>query len=115
ALKNGSTYTFFDGKFNAQTQFNQIQDATAAGKYNAFIILPNDSASVVPAVKQAVAKGIKVAALTFPIGKDYTITTRAQVPGVVMSLVNNPITDGIVTGQRTNALCKGRNPCKIVI
>lgn len=115
ALGNGSTYTFFDGKFLAQPQVNQIQDAVTSGKYNAFVILPNDSAAVVPVVKQAIAKGIKVGALTFPVGPSYTITDRAQVPGVVMSLVNNPVTDGLVTATRTNELCAGKNPCNVVV
>ena len=113
-LNDGSTFTVFDGKFSPTTQVAQIQDAITSQKYNAFVVGPNDGASVVPGVKQAVAAGIKVGALGYPIGPSFTITDRPQVPGVVMSLVNNPTADGTVTASRVKAICANKNPCNIV-
>jgi ribose transport system substrate-binding protein len=114
-LNNGSTFTEFDAKFSPTTEVSSIQDAVTSQKYNAFVVGPVDGASVVPAVKQAVAAGIKVAAIGFPIGPNFTITTTAQVPGVVMSLANNPIPDGTVTAGRVKTLCAGSNPCNVVV
>lgn len=114
-LNNGSTFTFFDGKFSTSAQVNQIQDAVTSGKYNAFVILPISGASVVPAVRNAVDAGIKVGAEAFPIGPSFTEVSKAQVPGVVMSLVNSPIDDGSVTATRANALCEGKDPCNLVV
>jgi hypothetical protein len=48
---------------------------------------------------------------SFPIGPDQTITDRPQVPGVVISLLNNPIADGAITGERTKELCQGKSQC----
>jgi ribose transport system substrate-binding protein len=114
-LNDGSTFTSFDGNFSATTQVSQIEDAITSQKYNAFVVGPIDGASVVPAVKQAVAAGIKVGAIGYPVGPSFTITDRPQLPGVVMSLVNNPIPDGTVTASRVNALCAGINPCNVVV
>jgi ribose transport system substrate-binding protein len=114
-LNDGSTFTSFDSNFSPTTEVNEIEDAVTSHKYNAFVVGPVDGASVVPAVKQAVAAGIKVGALGYPIGPSFTITDRPQVPGVVMSLVNNPIPDGTVTASRVKALCVGKNPCNIVV
>jgi ribose transport system substrate-binding protein len=113
-LNDGSTYTFFDGNFSPTTQVQQIEDAVVSGKYNAFAIGPIDPAAVVPAVKQAVAAGIKVGAWGFPIGPNPVITDSAQVPGVVMTLGNSPYDDGAITAGRAKALCAGQNPCNIV-
>jgi ribose transport system substrate-binding protein len=114
-LGNGSTYTFFDGKFSVSTQVNGIQDAITSKKYNAFVILPISGAAVVPSVRRATQEGIKVGAEAFPIGPSYTETDRAQVPGVLMSLVNNPNDDGSVTAGRANELCEGKDPCNVVV
>jgi ribose transport system substrate-binding protein len=114
-LNDGSNLTFFNGNYSPSTQANQIADAITSQKYNAFIILPIDGASVVPAVKQAIAAGINVGQMSFPIGSDLTITDRPQVPGVVMSLLNTPVSDGQVTGARTATLCEGKNPCNVLV
>lgn len=114
-LHDGSTFTQFDGKFAPTTQVSEIQDAVTSQKYNAFVVGPIDGAAVVPAVRQAVAAGIKVGALGFPIGPSFTNTTTPQVPGVVMSLANNPVADGTVTASRVKALCAKIDPCNVVV
>jgi ribose transport system substrate-binding protein len=114
-LGNGSTYTFFDGRFSVETQVNEIQDAITSGKYNAFVILPISGAAVAPVARRAVDEGIAVGAEAFPIGPSYTVTDRAQIPGVAMSLVNNPNDDGTVTASRANELCEGKDPCNAIV
>jgi ribose transport system substrate-binding protein len=114
-LNNGSTLTFFNANYSPSTQANQIADAVTSQKYNAFVILSVDGASVVPAVKQAVAAGIKVGQMSFPIGTNLTNREQPQVAGVAMSLLNSPVSDGEITGARTEALCKGKNPCNVLV
>jgi ribose transport system substrate-binding protein len=113
-LNDGSSLTFFNGNYSASTQANQIADAVTSKKYNAFIILAIDGASVVPAVKQAIAAGITVGQMSFPIGQDVTNIERPQVPGLAMSLLNSPVSDGQVTGARTKTLCEGKSPCNVL-
>ena len=81
AKDNNATATFFDGGFSAPTQVAQIQDAITSGKYQVFIVQANDGAAVIPAVEQAIAKGIVVVAEFTPIGTRYD-TAEAQVKGM---------------------------------
>lgn len=90
ATKNNATATFFDGNFSAPTQVSQIQDATTSGKYQVFIVQANDGTAVIPAVQQAIAKGIVVVAEFTPVGTRYD-TAQPQVPG--MYYVGDVITD----------------------
>lgn len=68
AAKLGGTLDVFDGQFDAQTQYNQIQTALTSGKYNAFAVEPNDGNLLCNLLtKQAVAKGILVSVFNEPI------------------------------------------------
>ncbi len=111
-----TTVKSFDGAFDPAKQAAQIQDANASGKYNAYVIYPNDGASVVPPVKQAVAKGIKVVAAYSPIGPDLYQGTP-QVPGVVGTVWHNEPYDGRDLGVAVNQACKAKHPtadpCKV--
>ena len=72
----GVSAKFFDPNFDAQTQVSQIQDATTSGQYQAFVIQANDGNAVIPAIQQAVKKGIAVVAEFTPIGSNYASLTR---------------------------------------
>jgi ribose transport system substrate-binding protein len=64
----GAHLDVFDGQFSAQTQFNQMQTALTSGKYNAFVVEPNDGNLVCNLLtKQAAAKGILVSVFNEPI------------------------------------------------
>jgi ribose transport system substrate-binding protein len=84
ASKHNATVMFFDGNFSAPTQIAQIQDATASGKYQVFIVSANDSTALVPAVTAAISKGITVVAEFTMIGATPTTydTAQPQVPGM---------------------------------
>jgi ABC-type sugar transport system substrate-binding protein len=66
AKKLGWELTIADGKSDAQTQINSIENFIANGM-NAIIIAPYDSAALVPSVAQAKAKGIRVICVTQPV------------------------------------------------
>ncbi len=59
----------FDGEFNAEIQFNQIEDVVASGRFDGYVIVPNDPVGIAPAAEQALAAGPTATAL-FPIGPD---------------------------------------------
>ncbi len=105
---------FFDGKFEGPAQIAQVQDAITSGKYDAFIIMPNDTTGIAPVVKQAADKGIKVAALQFPIGPD-PVDPKPQVEGVVTSVIEDVQAGARVTAESINAMCVERNPCEVGI
>ena len=113
AKADGNTkVTAFDGKFSGAEQFNQIQDATASGLYDGFVIVANDGAVVAPAVEDAIAAGIKVAAVYTPIGRDINSFER-QVDGVLCT-VGNPIPlNGQRLGEMTLKAAKTLNKDKI--
>jgi len=68
AGKLGATLNVFDGQFDAQTQYNQIQTALTSGKYNAFAVEPNDGNLLCNLLtKEAVDKGILVSVFNEPI------------------------------------------------
>lgn len=78
AGENNAEATFFDGEFDASTQVQQIQDATASGEYDVFIVQANDGAAVINPVEAAVNAGITVVAEFTPVGTEYD-TAEAQI------------------------------------
>jgi ribose transport system substrate-binding protein len=74
----------FGANFVPKTQVNQVQDAIASGQYNALLIDSVDGTVMIPAIRQALAKGIKVAC--------------------AFSICGEAIAKG----------CAGKDPCKVV-
>lgn len=114
AKKQNAELSFFDGKLDGPTQIKQIQDAITSGRYDGFVIMPNDQSGVVPVVEQAIAQGIDVTALQFPIGSDPT-TAEPQVDGLAGSVIEDVIAGARITGEGINAMCQDRTPCKVGI
>jgi ribose transport system substrate-binding protein len=107
----GASTKFFDPAFNAQTQVSQIQDAITTGQYQLFVVQANDGNAVVPAVKQALKKGITVVGEFTPIGPNYA-TIQPQVPGLIF-VGEAPVANGHSLGKLGIQACAGLNPCKV--
>jgi len=105
---------FFDGKFEGPAQIAQIQDAITSGKFDAFIIMPNDTAGVVPVAKQAIDSGIAVSALQFPIGPD-PVDVKPQVEGLTTSVIEDVESGARITAESINDMCVDRDPCKTAL
>lgn len=85
AAEMKATLDVFDGQFNAQTQFNQLQSALTSGKYNAFAVEPNDGNLVCNLLtKQAPEKGVLVSVFNLPIcGRATNLGEQTWEPGTV--------------------------------
>jgi ribose transport system substrate-binding protein len=81
----GATVDVFDGKFDAQVQFNQIQSALTSGKYNAFVVEANDGNLLCDILTQdAPQAGILVSAMNQPIcGRATNAGEELWEPGTV--------------------------------
>lgn len=108
--------TAFDGKFQGSVQLTQIQDAVATGKYNAFVIFPNDGGQVAAGVQEAAGDGIKVVAAYSPIGTNPD-AGKPQVEGVVGTVWHPTRPNGRDLAELTIEACKKEhadaNPCRV--
>ena len=80
----------FNGEFNATLQYGQIEDIIASGKFDGFVVVPNDTVGIAGAIEQAIEAGIKVASSLFPIGPDLT-TLEPQVAGLTATAAGSPV------------------------
>ena len=103
--------TNFDAKFDATAQVNQMQDALATGKYDAFVVVPINNAGLVPVARQAVSDGVTVVSVLSTIGTDLD-TLKSSVDGVItigQTFTNN---GNDIAGEVVKA-CAGIDPCKV--
>ena len=113
AAEAGNVETeIFDGEFNAELQFNQIEDVVASGRFDGYVITPNDPVGIVPAAEQALASG-PTAATLFPIGPDLE-TIEPQVEGMITSA--GSVTVGAEAAARLVVdFCVDIDPCRVII
>lgn len=83
--EQGFSLDVFDGEFDAQVQFDQMQTALTSGKYNAFAVEPNDGNLVCNLLTQdAHAAGVMVAVFNLPIcGRATNLGEETWEPGTV--------------------------------
>ena len=113
AKKMNASVDVFDANFDASKQISQMQDAMTTGRYKAFVIFSPDGNAVVPMVKQAIGKGIKVTAVFTPLGPNFLDMTN-QVPGVSSVVGESERQVAQAEAKMTINLCKGKNPCNVV-
>jgi ribose transport system substrate-binding protein len=111
----GATATFVGPPtFNAQTEYQEIADASVSHAYDVLIVVPIDGPTVAPAVKQAVEAGIKVVAVDYPVGAD-TLSDKLQVPGMVSQVLESlqgnaeAMADGVIQS------CEGVKSCEVEV
>jgi ribose transport system substrate-binding protein len=113
AKKNNATVKVFDGKLSAENQLKQIQDATASGQFDGFLIFPNDGAALSDVTQQAIGKGIKVVSLYTSIGPVID-SMKPQLKGIVGQVINPFRGNGIALAQATIRACGKQNPCEVI-
>lgn len=85
AEEMGASVDVFDGKFDAQVQYDQIQSALTSGKYNAFIVEANDGNLLCDILtKDAPQKDVLVSAMNQPLcGRATNAGDELWEPGTV--------------------------------
>jgi ribose transport system substrate-binding protein len=111
ALKAGVQAKFFDPNFDSTKQVAQIQDATASGLYQAYVVQADDGNAVVPPIQDAIKAGIKVVGEFTPIGTRYD-TIEPQVSGLIF-VGEAPVWNGKSLGELGIKACANLNPCKV--
>lgn len=112
AAKMNGTARLFDGNFQSTTQYNQIQDATASGHYDAFVIDANDGNALVPAIQQAASRGITVIGAFVPIGPNLN-TWKRQTDALTSTVGISFGQSGEGYGKLIVDACKGKDPCSV--
>jgi len=110
----GAKLTVFDAGNDPKTQYIQLQNAINSGKYRGIITQPIFGLGLVPLVKKAIAKGIKVVNIDQILGADFT-TAEPQVKGLSANVTFLPSLIGKQLGQQVVAACasKGFDPCNV--
>jgi len=103
-----------DGRFDAQVQFNQLQDAAASGQYDGIVIVPNDTVSIAGAVGAAKSANIPVVTALFPIGPNLT-QLEPQVPGIVATVASPPADGARRQAELAAEYCEDKDPCRVMI
>lgn len=112
AAKMNADARLFDGNFESTAQFNQIQDAAASGKYDAFIIDANDGNALIPAIEQADSQGITVVGAFVPIGPDLN-TWKRQTDALTSTVGISFGESGEGYGKLIVQACKAKDPCQV--
>lgn len=113
AKKMGADTQTFDATLDPQKQLQQCQDAIATQRFQAFVIQSVSGPSMVPCARQAIDQGIKVVAVSNPIGPEID-STAPQVPGVSGTILESPTTMGQTLAELTKEACANRNPCDVI-
>jgi ribose transport system substrate-binding protein len=104
----------FDGEFNAATQYAQVEDIIAGGRFDGIIVAPNDTVGIATALEEATGAGLLVASVLFPVGPDLTVMTP-QVKGLTVTVASSPVTGATAQANEVIKFCEGRDPCNVVI
>lgn len=109
----GATATFVGPPtFDAGVESQQITDAAASKAFDAIIVVPIDGPSLGPAVADAVAAGIKVVTVGFPVGPD-ALSQDIQVEGVVSQVMESLTGNAEVMAQGVIDSCADVDPCEV--
>ena len=104
----------FDGEFNAATQYKQVEDIIAGGRFDGIIIAPNDTVGIATALEEATKEGLLVASTLFPVGPELTVMTP-QVPGLTTTVASNPVDGASAQAEEVVKFCADKDPCNVVI
>lgn len=114
AAAKGVEVEIFDGAFDSTVQFSQVEDVVAGGRFDAFIVTPNDTVGIAPALEDATAAGITVATTLFPVGPDLT-NMEPQVPGLTTTVAANPADGARAQAEAVATYCADKDPCRVVV
>jgi ribose transport system substrate-binding protein len=108
AKADGAQLSVLDANNSPTTQLSQLQTATDSGQYNALIVEPIFGPGLIPEVKVAIKKGIKVADVDEILGTNLR-SHATQVHGLAANIVFVPYDLGYKMGQVTVRACKAKH------
>lgn len=114
ASKLNASLQIMDANNSPTKQYADFQDALAEGGVQGIITQPIESTNLIPLVKQAAKKKIKVVNVDQVMGKSYK-TAAVQVKQLSGNVSFNPWELGTLFGQLTVKACETKhlNPCNI--
>ena len=112
AAADGIKIQVFDSQSSYTTQASELQTVVSSGQYQGIIVQPVYGAALIPEIKKAIAKGIKVVNIDQILGSKYT-TDQIQVKGLAGNVVFFPSKIGTQLGVLAHLACAGKNPCDI--
>lgn len=101
-----------DGKFDANTQLSQMQNATTSGNVDGVIVVPNDGPGLAAAFP--LATDTPVVSVLVPIGPDIE-EMEPQVEGVVSTVAVAPSAAAAKQAEGVVDYCANISPCKVVL
>jgi ribose transport system substrate-binding protein len=110
----GVEVEIFDGEFKAATQYKQVEDIIAGGRFDGIIIAPNDTVGIATALEEATKEGLLVASTLFPVGPELTVMTP-QVAGLTTTVASNPVDGATAQAEEVVKFCADKDPCNVVI
>jgi ribose transport system substrate-binding protein len=115
ALTTGHVHvTVFDSQSTDTLQVSELQDVVNSGKYQGIITQPIYGPVLVPEVKIAIKKGIKVVNIDQILGTNYN-SDQIEVHGLSGNVVFFPAKIGSQLAAETILACGTANPCKIAL
>jgi ribose transport system substrate-binding protein len=102
----------FDPGFVPTQEYADIQQITQQGGYQGIAMLPLDPTSSIPAVKAALAKGIKVVTMNNPEGPNMQ-TLAAQVGQTANVMDASQYQRGLWLGDMAVNACASLKPCDV--
>jgi ribose transport system substrate-binding protein len=112
AAADGARLVVFDANNSPTTQYTQLQSVINSGGYKGIITQPIENTNLIPLVKQAIHKKIKVVNIDQILGASPS-TARVQVNGLSGNVVFVPTTIGTTLGQQAALACKSFTTCDI--
>ncbi|GAB2942898.1 D-ribose ABC transporter substrate-binding protein [Nonomuraea fastidiosa] len=106
--------TIFDGKFDSQTQFNQVQNVASQGTYDGIVLVPNDNVGIAAAIPAAAQAKIPVVTTLFPVGPNLT-ELKPQVEGIVSTVAANTEENSKKLAEGVVEYCEDKDPCRVAI
>jgi ribose transport system substrate-binding protein len=106
--------TVFDSQSTDTIQVSQLQDVVNSKKYQGIIVQPIYGQVLIPEIKVAIKKGIKVVNIDQILGTNYA-SDQIEVHGLSGNVVFFPSKIGAQLAAQTIAACGTANPCKVAL
>jgi ribose transport system substrate-binding protein len=112
AKQLGVEFTPVLNAFDPNQEANQLQDAVAAHKFDAYIIEPVSEPSLKQSLAQLVQQKIPFGAVTLTMGTNVA-SAKIQYPGMTVQVSRTLASQGQDLAVATNEACAKANPCHV--